>query len=167
MFDPVGTVFDPVGSDVSDRRARASYDNGAPQKSEADAGQVPSIRPHDGETHVRDIVIAPLVGVDEQLYRLGNGGGYYDRTLARVEPVPRNIGVGFHNCLPPTIYPMSCDVAMSEVLLSDGTYLTREPSWLRACQIRKNTSVSVAPMATIKARRNSVCFIRRACRAPM
>lgn len=77
--------------------------------------------PAEGETCQPDTVIAPLVGVDETLYRLGNGGGYYDRTLARIAPRPRSIGVGFAGCLIPTIYPMPWDVPMDEVLLSDGT----------------------------------------------
>ncbi|MFC0200327.1 5-formyltetrahydrofolate cyclo-ligase [Paracoccus rhizosphaerae] len=81
--------------------------------------------PIEGEAGVPDVVIAPLVGVDKALYRLGNGGGYYDRTLARMDPRPRIIGVGFAGCLLPTIYPMPWDVPMSEVLLSDGTYLER------------------------------------------
>ena len=79
--------------------------------------------PADGEKRVPDIVIAPLVGADKALYRLGNGGGYYDRTLARLSPRPRIIGVGFGGCLLPTVFPMPWDVPMSEILLSDGTYL--------------------------------------------
>ena len=72
-----------------------------------------------------NIVIAPLVGVDEGLYRLGNGAGYYDRTLALLDPQPRIVGVGLSACRLPTIYPMPWDVPMSEVLLSDGTHLER------------------------------------------
>lgn len=72
-----------------------------------------------------ELVIAPLVGVDEALYRLGNGGGYYDRTLAALEPRPRVIGVGFAGCRMKTIFPMPWDVPMDEVLLSDGTHLRR------------------------------------------
>ena len=80
--------------------------------------------PADGETRMPDIVIAPLVGVDEDLYRLGNGGGYYDRTLTKFETM-RIIGVGFSECRLPTIFPMPWDVPMTEVLLSDGTHLKR------------------------------------------
>ncbi|KAA9004996.1 5-formyltetrahydrofolate cyclo-ligase [Histidinibacterium aquaticum] len=83
------------------------------------------LEPADGETCVPDIVIAPLVGVDADLYRLGNGGGYYDRTLSQLEPRPRTIGVGFAECRLPTIYPMPWDIPMTEVLLSDGTQLKR------------------------------------------
>lgn len=81
--------------------------------------------PASGEPRRPDVVIAPLVGVDETLHRLGNGGGYYDRTLARIETSPRTIGVGFAGCQLPTIYPMPWDVPMDEALLSDGTHLKR------------------------------------------
>ncbi len=81
--------------------------------------------PTDGDVLVPEIVIAPLVGVDEALYRLGNGGGYYDRTLARLDPRPRILGVGWATCRVPTIFPMPWDVPMDEVLLSDGTILRR------------------------------------------
>jgi len=81
--------------------------------------------PADGEPAIPHLVIVPLVGVDEALYRLGNGGGYFDRTLARIDPPPRKIGVGFAGCTVPTIYPMPWDVPMDEVLLSDGTLWSR------------------------------------------
>lgn len=81
------------------------------------------MEPADGEARRPDIVIAPLVGVDETLYRLGNGGGYYDRTLVRLEPRPRVVGVGFAGCVVPTIYPMPWDVPMDVVVLSDGARL--------------------------------------------
>ena len=81
--------------------------------------------PAEGEVCRPDIVIAQLVGVDEALYRLGNGGGYYDRTLAQIDPRPRCIGVGFVGCMVPTIFPMPWDVPMDEILLSDGTRMTR------------------------------------------
>ncbi|MBN8189791.1 5-formyltetrahydrofolate cyclo-ligase [Salipiger thiooxidans] len=81
--------------------------------------------PAEVEVCTPDIVIAPLVGADEALYRLGNGGGYYDRTLARIDPRPRCIGVGFAGCMMSTIFPMPLDVPMDEILLSDGTQMTR------------------------------------------
>ncbi|OOY03201.1 5-formyltetrahydrofolate cyclo-ligase [Thioclava sp. F28-4] len=81
--------------------------------------------PAEGKPRRPDIVIVPLVGADTTLHRLGNGGGHYDRTLARFEKKLRIIGVGFSNCVMPTIYPMPWDVPMDEILLSDGTHLTR------------------------------------------
>lgn len=79
--------------------------------------------PEEGKVARPDTVVAPLVGVDESLFRLGNGGGYYDRTLAILQPRPRIIGIGFAGCLLKTIFPMPWDVPMDEVVLSDGTHL--------------------------------------------
>ena len=42
-----------------------------------------------------DIVLMPLLGFDQQGTRLGYGGGYYDRTLAKMDRLPRLIGFAF------------------------------------------------------------------------
>ncbi|QFT79208.1 putative 5-formyltetrahydrofolate cyclo-ligase [Roseovarius sp. THAF27] len=72
-----------------------------------------------------DIVIAPLLGVDDGCYRLGNGGGYYDMTLAGLAPRPRVIGVGHDFCPVQTIFPQPWDVPMDEVILGDGSHVRR------------------------------------------
>ena len=41
-----------------------------------------------------DIVVLPLLGMDQKGVRLGYGGGYYDRKLAMLPEVQR-VGVGF------------------------------------------------------------------------
>ncbi|MDF1609582.1 5-formyltetrahydrofolate cyclo-ligase [Hoeflea sp. YIM 152468] len=68
-----------------------------------------------------DVVIVPLLGVDENGYRLGNGGGYYDRTLARLPGDLLTIGVGQPFARMKTIFPMPWDIAMKMVVLGDGT----------------------------------------------
>jgi 5-formyltetrahydrofolate cyclo-ligase len=70
---------------------------------------------------VPDVVIVPLLGVDEDGYRLGNGGGYYDRTLARLGGEVLIIGVGQAFARMKTIFPMPWDIAMHRVVLGDGT----------------------------------------------
>lgn len=75
-------------------------------------------------TGIPDTVIAPLVGVDRDGFRLGNGGGYYDRTLVRLDPRPLLIGVGFAAASMDTIFPMPWDVPMDTVVLDD-TLLNR------------------------------------------
>lgn len=63
-----------------------------------------------------DIVIAPLVGVDRENYRLGYGGGFFDRTLAAMPRRPATIGVGYRECRLETIHPQAHDIPMETVL---------------------------------------------------
>ena len=51
--------------------------------------------PDDAPRVVPDIVLVPLLGFDKHGTRLGYGGGYYDRTLARLEKRPRLVGFAF------------------------------------------------------------------------
>ncbi|WP_417708183.1 5-formyltetrahydrofolate cyclo-ligase [Roseibium aggregatum] len=76
--------------------------------------------PEEGAAQIPEVVIAPLVGVDSHFYRLGNGGGYYDRTLASLPAKPLTIGVGFAFCRIPSIFPMPWDVPMDKVVLDTG-----------------------------------------------
>jgi len=66
------------------------------------------------------IVLAPLVGFDEGCYRLGYGGGYFDRTLAALSPRAFAIGIGFEVQLLETIYPQSFDVPMDLIVTETG-----------------------------------------------
>ena len=77
--------------------------------------------PDAADTGTPDIVISPLLGVDRDRFRLGNGGGYYDRTLAAMSGKPRVIGVGQQFSMLQTIFPMPWDIPMDTVVLSDGT----------------------------------------------
>jgi 5-formyltetrahydrofolate cyclo-ligase len=61
-------------------------------------------------------VLAPLVGFDRECYRLGYGGGYFDRTLAALSPRPLAIGIGFELSLIETIYPQSFDMPMDLIV---------------------------------------------------
>ena len=67
-----------------------------------------------------DIVIAPLVGFDEACYRLGHGGGFYDRTLATLAARPRIVGVGYTELALRTIYPQPHDVPMDVIVTENG-----------------------------------------------
>ena len=66
------------------------------------------------------IVLAPLVGFDEDCYRLGYGGGYFDRTLAALSPRAFAIGIGFEAQRLETIYPQSFDVPMDLIVTDAG-----------------------------------------------
>lgn len=81
---------------------------------------IPVPVPDPAEAVAPDIVLVPLLGVDAAGYRLGNGGGYYDMTLAAMPVRPRRIGIGQDFCRVPTIHPQPWDVPMDVVLLGDG-----------------------------------------------
>ncbi len=51
--------------------------------------------PASGEPVLPEALLIPLVGFDAAGFRLGYGGGYFDRTLASLRPRPLAIGVGF------------------------------------------------------------------------
>jgi 5-formyltetrahydrofolate cyclo-ligase len=55
-----------------------------------------TLAPEDGAPRVEpDIILMPLLGFDRHGTRLGYGGGYYDRTLARLQRRPRLVGFAF------------------------------------------------------------------------
>jgi 5-formyltetrahydrofolate cyclo-ligase len=72
--------------------------------------------PAEGDPVIPDIVIAPLVGVDSQNYRLGYGGGFFDRTLASLPKKPLVIGVGYEMQRIPTIHPQPHDIPMDRIV---------------------------------------------------
>lgn len=69
-----------------------------------------------GEPVLPDIVISPVVGFDARNFRLGYGGGFYDRTLAAMPRKPRILGVGYGMQRIDTIYPNEHDIPMDLVL---------------------------------------------------
>ena len=76
--------------------------------------------PVDIESVNPDILLVPLVGFDCQGYRLGYGGGYYDRTLAALPVKPKAIGIGFDFLEIKTIYPQPHDIAMDVIVTENG-----------------------------------------------
>lgn len=66
------------------------------------------------------ISLAPLVGWDASGYRLGYGGGYFDRTLAALSPRPFVIGVGLHDAQIPTIQPQPHDIRLDAIVTEQG-----------------------------------------------
>jgi 5-formyltetrahydrofolate cyclo-ligase len=76
--------------------------------------------PEKRELVTPSVVLAPVVGFDRDCYRLGYGGGYFDRTLAALSQKPLAIGVGFELQELETIYPQSFDVPMDLIVTETG-----------------------------------------------
>ncbi|TCO69188.1 5-formyltetrahydrofolate cyclo-ligase [Rhodovulum euryhalinum] len=83
------------------------------------------VPPPDAGTLTPDITLAPVMGWDSAGYRLGYGGGYFDRTLAALSPRPVSIGVGFQSAQLATIYPQPHDIPLDVILTEAGIQFTR------------------------------------------
>jgi 5-formyltetrahydrofolate cyclo-ligase len=81
--------------------------------------------PAEGPPVQPDIVIAPLVGFDPKHYRLGYGGGFFDRTLAAMTTPRLAIGVGYQTSAIPTIYPQPHDIPMNVIVTEAGIQTKR------------------------------------------
>ncbi len=85
---------------------------------EEDAYGIP--KPKDTEVIVPTLLFVPCVGYGTGGFRLGYGGGFYDRTLAALEPRPHTVGLGFTNGFLPDLLPEPHDVALDALLNDNG-----------------------------------------------
>ena len=83
--------------------------------------------PADGGEVIPDIVIAPVVGYDKNCYRLGYGGGFFDRTLAALSPRPIIIGVGYTQAAITSIHPLPHDIPMTVIVTEHGIIAPAAP----------------------------------------
>jgi len=85
---------------------------------EDDAFGIP--KPKDTEVIVPTLLFVPCVGYGAGGYRLGYGGGFYDRTLAQLQPRPFTVGLGYAAGFVPTLEPEPHDVALDAILTELG-----------------------------------------------
>jgi len=71
---------------------------------------------------VPDCALVPLVGFDDAGYRLGYGGGFFDRPLAGLPRKPLAIGIGYESARLDTIQPQAHDVPMDWIVTERGIY---------------------------------------------
>jgi len=71
---------------------------------------------------VPDAVLLPMNGWDEAGYRLGYGGGFFDRTLANFPKRPAVIGTTYEMAKMATIHPQSWDIPVDWVVTERGVY---------------------------------------------
>lgn len=67
-----------------------------------------------------DAVLIPCIGFDAERYRLGYGGGFYDRTLAAIVPWPLAVGVAFDCGRIDSIGPLPHDMRLDAVITESG-----------------------------------------------
>jgi len=85
---------------------------------EEDAYGIP--KPKDTEVIVPTLLFAPCVGYGPGGYRLGYGGGFYDRMLSSLDPRPYTVGLGFASEFLPDLLPQSHDVPLNAILNENG-----------------------------------------------
>jgi 5-formyltetrahydrofolate cyclo-ligase len=75
-------------------------------------------------------VLLPMLGWDADGFRLGYGGGFFDRTLATLAKRPLVIGVSYEQAFLKTIHPQAHDIPVDFVVTERGAY-RREPQGLK------------------------------------
>ena len=85
---------------------------------EEDAYGIP--KPQGTELIVPTLLFVPCVGYGPGGYRLGYGGGFYDRTLATLQPKPVTVGLGYSNGWLPDMLPEAHDIPLDVILNDKG-----------------------------------------------
>jgi 5,10-methenyltetrahydrofolate synthetase len=85
---------------------------------EEDAYGIP--KPKDTEMVSPSLLFVPCVGYSAGGYRLGYGGGFYDRMLASLEPKPFTVGLGFGVGYVPDFEPEAHDIPLDAILTDHG-----------------------------------------------
>jgi len=85
---------------------------------EPDAYDIP--KPKDTAIVVPTLLFVPCLGYAPGGYRLGYGGGFYDRTLATLQPKPFTVGLAYSNALVPDFQPEPHDVPLDAILTDAG-----------------------------------------------
>ncbi len=85
---------------------------------EEDAYGIP--KPKDTELVFPSLLFVPCVGYGTGGYRLGYGGGFYDRMMASLEPRPFTVGLGFGSGFIEDFEPEPHDVPLDAILNNYG-----------------------------------------------
>ncbi len=66
------------------------------------------------------LLLLPLVAFDAAGFRLGYGGGYFDRTLAATVPRPLAVGIGFELARTGSVRPQPHDIPCDAIVTENG-----------------------------------------------
>lgn len=103
------------------------------------------------------VIFVPVVGFDLHGYRLGYGGGFFDRTIAELSMTGRTpvvIGVGYELAKMDTIRPQAHDMPMDFVVTEAGIY-RREPGTDRDAKLE---FIGAPPAGEASALSSPVCY---------
>lgn len=78
--------------------------------------------PDGTEIVLADVAIVPMNGFDQSGYRLGYGGGFFDRTLAALARRVVAVGVSYEALRLDTIFPQTHDIPMDFMVTEEGVY---------------------------------------------
>lgn len=103
------TLYQADGRKAERRRSRGSL-------------AIPQFSGSKIRAHRLTVLLVPLVGIDRQGYRLGQGGGYYDVTLAALKGrlKPRTVGAGFACQLCESLPHETHDIALNAFVSEAG-----------------------------------------------
>ena len=75
---------------------------------------------------IPDLLFVPCVGFDADGYRLGYGGGYYDRTLAAwpVATKPVTVGIAYEACRTEALGREAHDIPLDLIITEAGQLST-------------------------------------------
>ncbi len=78
--------------------------------------------PESGEFLLPQALLLPVNAFDAAGYRIGYGGGFFDRTLAVLKPAPLAIGVGFELARVDSIGPQAHDMRLDAMVSEAGVF---------------------------------------------
>ena len=87
------------------------------------ADQYGILTPQTGAFYTPQALLIPLNAFDAAGYRLGYGGGFFDRTLAALKPAPLSIGVGFELSRVASTFPQAHDMQLDALVTEAGVFL--------------------------------------------
>lgn len=91
---------------------------------EDDAYGIP--KPKNTDLLVPTLLLVPCIGYGPGGYRLGYGGGFYDRTLAVLQPKPFTVGLGFSEGFVPDFEAQPHDIPLDTILTEQGVMYSSE-----------------------------------------
>lgn len=91
---------------------------------EEDAYDIP--KPKGTDLLMPTLLIVPCVGYGPGGLRLGYGGGFYDRTLAALEPRPDTVGIGYRHGYIDWLTGEPHDIPLDAMLTEDGVVWSKD-----------------------------------------